>query len=95
FKGTISILDKVKLADIDAGTRKTVTELRQKLDQYSSQVEDVLKASWMEFITTPCDTAVRRRHSDLLQEIVKENKAVAELGVTLGNQLKAGNAAGI
>jgi hypothetical protein len=95
LKGTISVLDKVKLADIDAGTKKSITELRDKLSQYSSQCENIIKASYLAFCSVPCDTNVRKRHFDLLDELVKQNAAMEELRIKMTDLAKSGNAAGI
>lgn len=95
LKATIDVLGKVKIADLDAGTTSQVTELREKLNQYSSQTEDAIKAMWAAYCTTPCDTMVRRKYFDYISEIAKENAALQKMKEQVSNSVYSGNMAGI
>ncbi|WP_439695836.1 hypothetical protein ACFGVS_23675 [Mucilaginibacter sp. AW1-7] len=95
LKATISILDKVKLTDIDLGTKTQITKLRQDLDNYSSRTEDLIKAAVIGYAMTPCDTSIRKVYFDLLANMAKENAALEEMKTKLNQVVTSGNAAGI
>jgi hypothetical protein len=95
FKATIDILNKIKLADIDAGTKTEVIELRDKLDQYSSRTQDIIKASVIGFCIAPCDKEIRTKHYALLESISKENTEIEKLKLQLKKIAEAGNVAGM
>ena len=95
LKGTINILDKIKLLDIDASTKSEVVELREKLNQYNISSENVIKASVLGFCMAPCDTAIRGRHYRLLEAINKQNLEIEKARLEITKIHKAGNAAGV
>ncbi len=78
-KGTIEIIDKVKIADLNAGTKTQVVELRKKLDNYSSRVQDIIKANFLAYNSNPCDQGVRESHQKLLSEINTQNAELEKL----------------
>ncbi|HUC81365.1 MAG TPA: hypothetical protein VMR70_10640 [Flavisolibacter sp.] len=94
LKGTLEVLDKIKLADIDAGTKGTVTKLRTDLDQFSSRYQDVLKGSFSAFAYRPCDKDVQKRHFDLLEQMAKENTELEKMRIELNKLASAGHFAG-
>ena len=91
LKATIDVLEKVKIADLDASVKAKVAELRDKLDQFSSRTQDIIKGSYDALQTTPCDKDVRKRHFDLLTDIAKENVALEKLRKELKKLSKQGN----
>lgn len=95
LKTTIDVLDNVKIADLDASTKTKVIELREKLDQFSSRTQDIIKGSYDALQTTPCDKDVRRRHYDLLENISKENSALERLRTELVTVSNNGNFGGV
>jgi|SRR6185436_8991535 len=95
LKATVDVLDKVKIADLDASVKTKVTELRDKLDQFSSRTQDIIKGSYDALQTTPCDKDVRKRHFDLLDGIAKENAALEKLRTELSNLANKGNFGGV
>ena len=95
LKASIDLLDKIKLTNIDAGTKRAVTELRDKLDNYSSRTQDIIKASFLAYNSTPCDTFIRHSHYSLLENINKENTALEKLKIESKQTLAAGNLGGI
>jgi hypothetical protein len=95
LKATIDVLEKVKIADLDANTKTKVTELRDKLNQYSSMTQDIIKGSYGAYQTTPCDKDVRKRHFDLLDNIAKENSALEKLRAELTALSNKGNFGGV
>jgi hypothetical protein len=95
LKAAIDVLKKIEVKDLDAGVKREVVQLREKLDQYSGRTQDIIKASFMAFCTTPCDLTVRKKHFELLESISKESSAVEQLRIDAEKILSAGNIAGI
>jgi hypothetical protein len=79
LKVSIDVLGKIKLSGLDIGLKTKVVELRDKLNQYSSMVQDIIKGSYAALQTTPCDKDVRNNHQKLLADIIKENAALERL----------------
>lgn len=79
LKATIDVLEKVNIADLDTGLETKVNTLREKLDQYSGRTEDILKASYLALLTTPCDKTVRNNNATLLKQMSTESTALATL----------------
>jgi hypothetical protein len=93
-KGTINVLEQVKIGDLDASTKGSVTKLRQDLDQFSSRYQGVLKGSFLAYSTTPCDKDIRKKHYDLLAEMSKQNSALEQTKNEIGKLVSAGSFAG-
>lgn len=72
IKANINILDKVKILDLDASTKGTVTEFRSKLDQLSIKTEGLLKANYLAYAQSPCDSFVKGKYFALLENIQKD-----------------------
>lgn len=83
LKATIDVIESVKVADLDAGLKTKVIELRDKLDQFSGRTQDILKTSYYTLQTSPCDKDIRNKHLDLLNTIATENFALEKLKLEL------------
>jgi hypothetical protein len=94
IKASIDIASKVKIGNIDMGTKGILEQLTEKLNQYSTQVQLVLKAAYMGFAATPCDANVRNSYFAIVKEVSEENKAIAELTAKLNDIKNSGNVAG-
>ena len=89
IKATIDLLEKVKIGNLDIGTKSKITTLRDTLDQYSSRMQDLIKASFLDINSTPCDRELRREHKKLLSEFGKQSTEIERLKnglVSSGNQ---------
>lgn len=85
FKGSIDILDKIKLASIDAGIIRNTILLREKLNQFNITQQDLLRASYIRSNNRPCDTATQNAHTLFISENAKRNFALAELTASLNS----------
>jgi hypothetical protein len=85
FKTSIDVLNKVNISGFDAGVKNQITELRQKLDNNSSILQDIIKASMDAYYTTPCDRDVRKSHTDLIKNIAKQIAELKQLQNEIGD----------
>lgn len=95
LKTTIAVLDQFKISDLNANVKTNITELRDKLDQFSSRAQDIIRASYLALQTFPCDKDVRKRHFDLLDNIAKENSALEKLKTQLTSIINKGTIGGV
>lgn len=95
-KGTISVLEDVaKLSDLDLSVKSKVVALRDKLDQYSSRFQEILKTQITMWYAAPCDKNVREKCLNLLDQMSKDNTAMESLRQSVQNQIQAGHIGGI
>ncbi len=79
LRANINFLEKVNIADLDTGGKRSITQLREKLSQYSGQSRDILHASYLAINSAPCDKGLKKEHMDLLSKINKQTTALAKL----------------
>jgi hypothetical protein len=92
MKAAIDVLDKVKATGLDVSITKNITELRDKLDNFSSRFEDLIKANFCDYNNHPCDNDIKKHHTNFMDELSRQNFALETLRVTLANQLAVQNA---
>ncbi|BFP39504.1 hypothetical protein FGF1_03490 [Flavobacteriaceae bacterium GF1] len=71
LNATVDILDQMNIGTNNTGFKKTTKELREKLDQVSSNYEDTIKGSFLALSTDPCNNS--EKHYALLTALSKEN----------------------
>lgn len=95
INGTIDVLNKVNIADLGVDINSEIKELREKLDQFSSRTQDIIKGSYNALQTTPCDKIVRQKHFDLLENVNKESVALETLKAEVQKLNEQGNFGGV
>lgn len=88
LKGTVDVLEEVKIADIDASLKTKVTKLRNDLDQYSGRQSDILMTSIIKSNQFPCDKELRKRSDELYAQMQKHSAEVESLRLSIQNAVK-------
>ncbi|PSK89298.1 hypothetical protein [Taibaiella chishuiensis] len=79
IKGTVEVIDKVKLADLDAGLQNQVTKLRDDLDQYSGRSSNLLMTSLIRSNMYPCDKELRQKTTALIEQMQLQSSEIERL----------------
>lgn len=82
LKSNINVIDEIDITELDLQTKNSVTNLREKLNQLSTNWENILKSAFLAYSTTPCDKDVRKKYFDLLESIKQEVSKLEELKIT-------------
>lgn len=88
LKGTVDVLEEVKIADVDLSLETKVTKLRNDLDQYSGRQSDILMTSIIKSNQFPCDKDLRKRSDELFSQMQKHSSEVETLRLSLQNAVK-------
>jgi hypothetical protein len=94
-KAAIGALGKLDSAGLDVGLNRQVTKLRQDLDNYSSRSQDVLKAAYLAYSQSPCDTAVKSNYFAVVRSVQAGSDAIETLRRRVDTLASVGNVGGV
>lgn len=95
LKGSVEELKTVEKIELTPSIRKTVVSKREKLDQLSGRLRDIIYASSRSVERHPCDKAAAIRHQDLLTSIAKEVTTAEALKTSVHEARTASNFQGM
>ncbi|MES2864031.1 MAG: hypothetical protein V4666_07930 [Bacteroidota bacterium] len=86
LKATVNVAEKVTVGVDKLEVKNESTLLKEKLNQRSIRLQDILKASYLGLATDPC--LFSERHFKLVESVNIFNKELEELTIKLEAQLK-------
>lgn len=94
-KAAVGALGKLDSVGLDLGLNRQVTKLRQDLDNYSSRSENVLKAAYLAYSQSPCDTTVKSNYFAVVRSVQAGSDAIETLKRRVDTLTSVGNVGGV
>lgn len=86
LKATLDVAEQVTLGVDNLEIKNESKLLKEKLNQRSIRMQDILKSSYLDLVINPCESS--KEHRKLLESVNIFNKDLEELTIKLEMQLK-------